>query len=116
MGLGLPEHSAMPAVYLSEFAPVAQWIEQRFPKPCAEVRFFSGALGRRPRKPKISDAFSGAPLRLGRLGECQVWIPFRFESFGAAHHPSGALWHAGCEIQLPTHFGGRLVAFHVVAL
>ena len=33
-------------VYLEEApAPVAQWIEQRFPKPCAEVRFFSGALG-----------------------------------------------------------------------
>ena len=24
-------------------ALVAQWIEQWFPKPCAEVRFFSGA-------------------------------------------------------------------------
>ena len=23
---------------------VAQWIEQRFPKPCAEVRFLPGAL------------------------------------------------------------------------
>src|SRR4051794_6581397 len=25
-------------------APVAQWIEQRFPKPRAQVRFLSGAL------------------------------------------------------------------------
>src|SRR6266849_6393563 len=28
-------------------APVAQWIEQRFPKPRAQVRFLSGALLRR---------------------------------------------------------------------
>src|ERR1700694_4243704 len=29
-------------------APVAQWIEQRFPKPRAQVRFLSGALAARP--------------------------------------------------------------------
>src|SRR3954469_9932042 len=28
-------------------APVAQWIEQRFPKPRAQVRFLSGALAGR---------------------------------------------------------------------
>ena len=28
----------------ASFAPVAQWIERRFPKPCAQVRFLPGAL------------------------------------------------------------------------
>src|SRR5665213_1191243 len=36
-------------------APVAQWIEQRFPKPRAQVRFLSGAL-----RLRLSGATQGA--------------------------------------------------------
>jgi hypothetical protein len=36
--------SAWTRRYASPRAPVAQWIEQRFPKPRAQVRFLSGAL------------------------------------------------------------------------
>jgi hypothetical protein len=31
------------ALQRAKSAPVAQWIEQRFPKPRAQVRFLSGA-------------------------------------------------------------------------
>src|SRR5437868_2945669 len=33
-----------PSLRLALRAPVAQWIEQRFPKPRAQVRFLAGAL------------------------------------------------------------------------
>jgi hypothetical protein len=33
---------------IAGFAPVAQWIEQRFPKPRAQVRFLPGALSDKP--------------------------------------------------------------------
>src|SRR3954447_4510993 len=40
-------------------APVAQWIEQRFPKPRAQVRFLSGALLRLDTdRPRAAQAFS----------------------------------------------------------
>src|SRR3982751_3861050 len=38
-------------------APVAQWIEQRFPKPRAQVRFLSGALLKSPQKCHICRYF-----------------------------------------------------------
>ncbi len=34
----------MQAVAAPVYAPLAQWIEQRFPKPCAQVRVLEGAL------------------------------------------------------------------------
>ncbi len=40
------EHKSARTAWLSRFAPVAQWIEQRFPKPRAQVRFLSGASNR----------------------------------------------------------------------
>src|SRR5712692_3351138 len=43
-------------------APVAQWIEQRFPKPRAQVRFFSGAWPERACK--SGDAVATARIRV----------------------------------------------------
>ena len=40
------EHGAADSAQQSHNAPVAQWIEQRFPKPRALVRFRSGASAR----------------------------------------------------------------------
>jgi hypothetical protein len=39
------------------FAPVAQWIEQRFPKPRAQVRFLPGALASK----RLPTPFSARP-------------------------------------------------------
>jgi hypothetical protein len=43
-GDGLSDPTARPLHWSSGLAPVAQWIEQRFPKPRAQVRFLPGAL------------------------------------------------------------------------
>jgi hypothetical protein len=40
------DHGAANSAQSSHIAPVAQWIEQRFPKPRALVRFRAGALRR----------------------------------------------------------------------
>src|SRR6476660_4141106 len=45
-----PPARSQNSLLTQESAPVAQWIEQRFPKPCAQVRFLSGALSIRLRK------------------------------------------------------------------
>src|ERR687892_1961072 len=39
-----PPYARRPGATLPPRAPVAQWREQRFPKPRAQVRFLSGAL------------------------------------------------------------------------
>ena len=49
--------------WLSQNAPVAQWIEQRFPKPCAQVRFLSGASGRSRRAASLrAETTSRSPV------------------------------------------------------
>src|SRR5919197_1309705 len=51
-------------------ALVAQWIEQRFPKPRAEVRFLPGAL-----TPGGTDCEVPAPLSHGGSGTCVPRVP-----------------------------------------
>src|SRR3954469_16540873 len=46
------------SLYHPSGAPVAQWIEQRFPKPRAQVRFLSGASGLAVRRLRRSGAAS----------------------------------------------------------
>ncbi len=45
-----PPERLAPNGTVDRTAPVAQWIEQRFPKPRAQVRFLSGALSQPPHK------------------------------------------------------------------
>jgi hypothetical protein len=60
-------------------APVAQWIEQRFPKPRAQVRFLPGASRRRKPKAPVSRPFrSPAPYSELPLKTAQIRSPRLF--------------------------------------
>jgi hypothetical protein len=47
-------------------APVAQWIEQRFPKPRALVRFRSGASAARPFRKRVCGTSAGPNAGINR--------------------------------------------------
>src|SRR5207249_9193087 len=76
------EHDASileePARYRSQPAPVAQWIEQRFPKPRAHVRFMPGASvhtgSRSLSVPRVSST-ADAPVNELNGGASSAWRP-----------------------------------------
>ena len=79
-------------------APVAQWIEQRFPKPRAQVRFLSGALTNSPAEAPLAVARPwfeprGGPGLRRRRGDAAASppdsAPLRFRKPGARRGLSG---------------------------
>jgi hypothetical protein len=66
-------------------------------------------------------SYEGAPCKytlgcLGRLGNCQVWIPFRLETLGSPDHPYCSGGHSWSKRQRPANLVKSFVTFFVVAL
>ena len=102
-------------------APVAQWIEQRFPKPRAQVRFLPGALSRRAAwcdgfrlaKPLAALMLCAADLIVDRLRPLKTAVDgahwrapgARFAS--GPHHPSHLARREGVGCRFVEHLTSR---------